>query len=78
MDPLRDEGEAYARKLSTDGVQVQLNRYMGVTHLFAFFGAALPEAKEYTKECITALDKLRHSIEEIENWRGVSSLEQII
>jgi acetyl esterase len=46
VDPLRDEGEAYTRKLSTDGAQVQLNRYMGVPHLFAFFDAALPEAKE--------------------------------
>jgi acetyl esterase/lipase len=32
VDPLRDEGEAYTQDLSADGVQVQLERYIGVSH----------------------------------------------
>ncbi len=33
-DPLRDEGEGYARKLVENGVQVTVRRYTGVPHPF--------------------------------------------
>ena len=46
MDPIRDEGEAYARRLQEFGVEVELKRYDGMPHGFFSFGAALDGAKE--------------------------------
>ncbi|MBU8908002.1 alpha/beta hydrolase [Desertibacillus haloalkaliphilus] len=37
FDPLRDEGEAYAEKLSEAGVAVRASRYLGVMHAFISF-----------------------------------------
>ena len=45
-DPLRDEGEAYARKLQEAGVSADLQRYAGMPHGFFSFGAALDTAKQ--------------------------------
>ena len=39
FDPLRDEGEAFAKKLEENGVNVTLKRYDGAIH--GFFGMAL-------------------------------------
>ena len=38
-DVLRDEGEAYARKLIEAGVHVTAMRYLGITHDFVMLNA---------------------------------------
>jgi acetyl esterase len=45
--PLRDEGEAYARKLKAAGVAVDAIRYNGTIHDFVFLNALrhLPSTK---------------------------------
>ncbi|CAN5355766.1 alpha/beta hydrolase [soil metagenome] len=44
VDPLSDEGLAYADRLRAAGVAVQLELYRGVTHDFIKMGRFLPEA----------------------------------
>lgn len=53
-DPLRDEGEAYARRLLEGGNRVTVHRYLGCPHTFMFF-AALRQKKEWDAESIRAL-----------------------
>ena len=44
FDPLRDEGEAYARRLREAGVPVEHKRYDGMIHGFFSMDALFPEA----------------------------------
>ena len=45
-DPLREEGEAYARRLAAEGVPVTLRRFDGTLHQFFVMSEALPQGKE--------------------------------
>ena len=56
-DPLRDQGEAYARKLEAAGVAVELKRYEGMIHVFLQFAAALDTAKVAKNDAASALRK---------------------
>jgi acetyl esterase len=38
-DPVRDEGEAYARKLAAAGARVTATRYLGTIHDFLMLNA---------------------------------------
>jgi len=43
-DPLRDEGEAYAKRLEEAGVPVTCTRYPGMIHPFFSLSGAIPQA----------------------------------
>ena len=49
-DPLRDEGEAYARRLRQAGVEVVSKRYDGMIHPFFSLLGALPQAMEAVEQ----------------------------
>lgn len=46
LDPLRDEGEAYARRLSQEGVEVVYQCCFGTIHGFMRLGAIVPAAHD--------------------------------
>ena len=54
-DPLRDEGEAYAKRMQEHGVPVTLTRYDGMIHPFLNFLAVTPSAH-------AALDQIADAI----------------
>ena len=54
-DPLFDDGIAYADKLRTEGVAVELEVYRGVTHEFIKMGRALREARQAHADAAAAL-----------------------
>ncbi len=55
-DPLRDEGELYARRLEQAGVQTRLIRYAGAGHGFLQHFSWLPEYHRVYDEIATFLD----------------------
>ena len=54
-DPLRDEGEAYAKRLRDAGVEVKLTRYTGMIHPFFSLAGVLPQAAEAYQEIADAI-----------------------
>ncbi len=57
FDPLRDEGEAYAKKLADSGVPARSIRYPGVVHAFVSAPKLLPQSGQATDEIAAALRK---------------------
>ncbi len=54
-DPLRDEGEAYARRLAEAGVPVHKHRYDGMIHAFFGLSAAFDASRDALDRAGTAL-----------------------
>ncbi|MHC2998167.1 alpha/beta hydrolase [Microbacterium sp. HJ5] len=57
-DPLRGDGDAYGDALRRAGVDASVVRYQGVTHDTAMFTGALPAARRWHADVITALRRL--------------------
>ena len=55
LDPLFDEGEAYARRLEADGVRVTLSRYEGMIHGFARMFAVIDRSHDLMADMAAAV-----------------------
>ena len=55
FDPLRDEGEAYAARLASAGVEVTVTRYDGVIHGFFQMADMIPEGSQALDQAASAL-----------------------
>jgi acetyl esterase len=58
FDALREEGEAYAARLRSDGVSVSLSRYDGMIHGFFSMGGVFDRAGVAMKEIGAFLQSL--------------------
>jgi len=54
-DPLRDQGEAYARKLEAAGVPVELKRYAGMIHPFLSLAGIITAGKTAIADAAAAV-----------------------
>jgi acetyl esterase len=54
-DPIRDQGEEYARRLRESGVAVTLKRYEGAIHAFFNLGGAVDAGREAVQDAGAAL-----------------------
>jgi acetyl esterase len=57
FDPLRDEGEQYAQRLSDAGVPVRSKRWDGHVHGSSSMTALVPSSREWRQEVIDELRK---------------------
>lgn len=53
VDPLRDEAEAYAKRVQDAGNTVIQRRFNGVPHHFMHMDRVLPQGREYVQDVIT-------------------------
>jgi acetyl esterase/lipase len=53
IDPLRDEAEAYGKKVEDAGNNIMIKRFKGMPHHFMHMDRILPQAQEYVQDCIT-------------------------
>ena len=60
-DPLRDEGEAYAKRLLDAGGEVTLTRYDGMIHPFFSLAGALTQAGEAYQQIADAIQSIAHN-----------------
>jgi acetyl esterase len=60
LDPLRDEGEAYARSMAAAGVRVELRRFDGLIHGFFDMGPASAAARAAVLVTCAMLDEVLH------------------
>lgn len=56
-DPIRDQGEAYGRRLQAAGVPVTMKRYAGAIHVFFNLGGVLDSGREAVADSAAALRK---------------------
>ncbi|MGH8999102.1 MAG: alpha/beta hydrolase [Acidimicrobiia bacterium] len=56
-DPLRDEGEAYAQRLTADGVATDARRYDGQIHGVFWLGATVDAGRTLMDDVVAALKK---------------------
>jgi acetyl esterase len=63
LDPLRDDGRAYAAKLKAAGVPVTYREYEGTVHGFATYRLLIPSAREDLADMLEAVnDVLREAV----------------
>ena len=55
FDPLCDEGEAYAKRLTEAGVETTATRYDGMIHGFFSMGAVVDKGQQAVDEASKAL-----------------------
>jgi acetyl esterase/lipase len=57
LDPLRDEGEAYAAKLQDAGVSVEVIRVAGAPHTFSALDGIMEAGQQYNKKVIATMKR---------------------
>ena len=72
-DPLRDQGEAYAQRLRSDGVLVRQRRYQGMVHAFLAMTVVVDAARDAMTETATTL---RDALNQGERWEPTKSVAQ--